>query len=104
MEAKFTISTFGKSVQLVLMTYNELSEEKGRLVMSELKLELAGEFDAVAIRAELSEHLKVSEPRLMFFKSAEPRPLLSSWAMLWLGCHLVRRWRRISLDTGEAGR
>ena len=44
--------------------------------MSELKLELTKKFDAGAIRAELNEYLKVSEPTLMFFKSADPPSII----------------------------
>ena len=44
--------------------------------MSELKLVLSKKFDAEAIRAELSEYLKVSEPKLIFFKSVDPPSII----------------------------
>ena len=40
--------------------------------MSELNLELTRNFDAEAIRAELSEYLKVSEPRVIHLRAADP--------------------------------
>ena len=54
--------------------------------MSELKLLLSEKFDAKAIRAELSEHLKISEPQVLFFKSADPPSVIQllgdPWAWL----------------------
>ena len=44
--------------------------------MSELKLVLSKKLDAEAIRAELSEHLKVSEPKFLFFKAVDPPSVL----------------------------
>ena len=44
--------------------------------MSELKLALSEKFDAEAIRAELSEHLKVSEPKFLLFKAVDPPSVL----------------------------
>ncbi len=44
--------------------------------MSELKLVLSKKFDAEAIRAQLSEYLKVSEPRLILFKAVDPPAIL----------------------------
>ena len=38
--------------------------------MSELELVLTKKFNAETIRAELSEYLKVSEPRTLFFKAS----------------------------------
>ena len=54
--------------------------------MSELKLVLSEKFDAEAIRAELREHLKVSEPRLMLLRSADPPSILNLLgdAQAWL--------------------
>ena len=54
--------------------------------MSELKLVLSEKFDAEAIRAELSEHLKVSEPNFLFFKSADPPSIIQLLgdAVAWL--------------------
>ena len=67
-------------------------------MMSELNLALTEKFDATTIRAELNEYLKVGEPGvIMIFGSADPPSIISSfWAMLWLGCHLVRRRQFIS--------
>ena len=54
--------------------------------MSELKLVLSEKFDAEAIRAELSEHLKVSKPEFLFFKAADPPSIIQLLgdAVAWL--------------------
>ena len=45
--------------------------------MSELELVLSEKFDAETIQAELSEYLKVSEPKLMLLRSADPPSILN---------------------------
>ena len=54
--------------------------------MSELKLALSEKFDAEAIRAELSEHLKVREPEFLVFKAVDPPSVLQLLgdALSWL--------------------
>ena len=54
--------------------------------MSELKLVLSEKFDAEAIRAELSEYLKVNKPKLMCFRSADPPSMIQLLgdAVAWL--------------------
>lgn len=57
-----------------------------RLTMSELTLALPEKFDAKAVRAELSEHLKISEPQVLCFRSADPPSVIQllgdHWAWL----------------------
>ena len=45
--------------------------------MSELELVLSEKFGAETIQAELSEYLKVSEPKLMLLRSADPPSILN---------------------------
>ena len=54
--------------------------------MSELELVLSEKFDAETIQAELSEHLKVSEPKFLFFKAVDPPSVLKLLgdALSWL--------------------
>ena len=54
--------------------------------MSELDLMLTRELDAEAIQSELGEYLRVKEPRILFFRSAEPPIILRLLgdALAWL--------------------
>ena len=54
--------------------------------MSELKLVLSEKFDAEAIRAELSEHLEVSEPLGLSLNTVDPPSVLHLLgdAVAWL--------------------
>ena len=54
--------------------------------MSEMELVLSEKFDVETIQAELSEYLKVSEPKLMLLRSADPPSILNLLgdAQAWL--------------------
>ena len=54
--------------------------------MSELELTLTREFDAEAVRSKLGEYLRVSEPKILFLRSAEPPAILQLLgdALAWL--------------------